>query len=308
MRHPLLQTLLGGLVEHFIEDETVNFIFGSTGTLVSDITGRAFAWIFFMAAINIFYQTVPSLVQTYCKYKYPLAPTSNVSHKLIDEMMQKSYRAFPLYVCVPLCTDFFVVKGWSSSCETVKDCGGLVHAFVGCVVYFFAVEFLVYGVHYSLLHKSHIGKRIMQHTQHHVYKYPDQLNAFSGYAFAAQDGFSQGAALAACTLFIRVPISFVHAMEIITAFWTLYIHTDISPIPWPFMGCDYHLIHHRYNWYNFGFMTLLCDELFHTVKHPKQDASEYAIGKKQITERERHKSKVLTDLILRRVPVSVDNF
>lgn len=46
------------------------------------------------------------------------------------------------------------------------------------------------------------------------------------------------------------------------------------------MGCDYHYIHHRYNWYNFGFMTLLFDESFQTVKHPGLDAQAYAIGEK----------------------------
>ena len=66
----------------------------------------------------------------------------------------------------------------------------------------------------------------------------------------------------------------------ITGFWTLYIHSDISPLPWPLMGCDYHYIHHRYNWYNFGFMTLLFDELFRTVKHPRQDARAFALGEK----------------------------
>jgi len=37
-------------------------------------------------------------------------------------------------------------------------------------------------------------------------------------------------------------------MEILTGLWTMYIHTDLFPLPWPLMGCDYHYIHHRYNW------------------------------------------------------------
>jgi sterol desaturase/sphingolipid hydroxylase (fatty acid hydroxylase superfamily) len=101
-----------------------------------------------------------------------------------------------------------------------------------------------------LLHKWNLGKRLGEHAYHHVYKYADQLNAFSGYSFAPQDGWSQGLALALGTLVVPVPLPFVFFMEAATGLWTLYIHTDISPLPWPLMGCDYHYIHHRYNWYN----------------------------------------------------------
>ena len=131
-----------------------------------------------------------------------------------------------------------------------------MRAILGCVGYFFALEAIIFFDHYYLLHKWDVGKRLGQHAYHHVYKYADQLNAFSGYSFAPQDGFSQGLALAVCTLFVPVPIAFVYTMEVLTGLWTLYIHSDISPLPWPMMGCDYHYIHHRYNWYNFGFMTV----------------------------------------------------
>ena len=55
-------------------------------------------------------------------------------------------------------------------------------------------------------------------------------------------------ALPLATLLVPVPIGFVYLMEVLTGLWTLYIHTDLFPLPWPFMGCDYHYIHHRYNW------------------------------------------------------------
>ena len=116
----------------------------------------------------------------------------------------------------------------------------------------FALEFIIFFDHYYLLHKCDVGKRFGQHAYHHVYKYADQLNAFSGYSFAPQDGWSQGMPLALCTLFVPVPIAFVFTMEILTGLWTLYIHTDLCPLPGPHMGCDYHYIHHRYNWYNWN--------------------------------------------------------
>jgi len=132
-----------------------------------------------------------------------------------------------------------------------------------------------------------------------VCRYADQLNAYSGYSFAPQDGWSQGLPLALCTLFIPVPTAFVIAMEVLTGFWTLYIHTDVAPLPWPFMGCDYHYIHHKYNWYNFGFMTQLFDTLFGTIKHPKADALDLSHGVLPMPIKELEKSAVLTEQLLR---------
>ena len=175
---------------------------------------------------------------------------------------------------------------------------------LGCVAFFALVEFLIFVDHYYLLHKWDLGKRIGQHAYHHVYKYADQLNAFSGYSFAPQDGWSQGLALAIGTLVIPVPIAFVYSMEILTGLWTLYIHSDIAPLPWPMMGCDYHYIHHRYNWYNFGFMTVTMDTLFKTVKHPKNkswnkgNALQLAHGKIPMPEEEKRRSAALSKAIL----------
>ena len=214
VHRPLVQILLGSTLERFFEPETVGFALGSGGTLLSDLLGRFFTWLFFMVAIVGFYQTVPPMMRAYYSRRYPHAPTSAVPQKLVDNMIEVSYHAFPLYVCVPLLTDLFMVKGWSMACESVEDCGGPARTVLGCVGYFFALEFMIFFDHYYLLHKWDLGKRIGQHAYHHVYKYADQLNAFSGYSFAPQDGFSQGIALAVCTLFVPVPIAFVYTMEV----------------------------------------------------------------------------------------------
>merc|ERR1719224_289786 len=105
-------------------------------------------------------------------------------------------------------------------------------------------------------------------------------------------------ALPLATLFAPAPTAFVYTMEILTGLWTLYIHTDISPLPWPLMGCDYHYIHHRYNWYNFGFMTVFFDTLFKTVKHPKEDALAKSHGEIAMPPSERTRSAELTKAIL----------
>jgi hypothetical protein len=95
-----------------------------------------------------------------------------------------------------------------------------------------------------------------------------------------------------------VPTLFVMFMEVVTGVWTLYIHTDVAPLPWPFMGCDYHYIHHKYNWYNFGFMTQLFDTLFGTIKHPKADALQLSHGLLPMPVAEQEKSAVLTERLL----------
>ena len=134
-------------------------------------------------------------------------------------------------------------------------------------------------------------------------------------------------ALPLATLLVPVPIGFVYLMEVLTGLWTLYIHTDLFPLPWPFMGCDYHYIHHRYNWrahharpssppppaahaprplplrpspprYNFGFMTLLFDSLFRTVKHPRHDALALSRGELPMPKLDLLRSAELSSAIL----------
>ena len=225
-----MQILLGSACERFLSPETVSFIFGSGGSLLSELSGRFLCWLAFYAAIIGFYNSFAPAISAYTKRKYPNAPTNAVPQKLVQNMADVSHDAFALYVCVPLLLDFFRVRGWSMACDSIEDCGGPVRSVLACVAYFFALEAIIFFDHYYLLHKWELGKRYGQHAFHHVYKYADQLNAFSGYAFAPQDGFSQGIALPVATLFVPVPIAFVYAMEVLTGLWTLYIHTDLFPL------------------------------------------------------------------------------
>merc|ERR1719198_2146179 len=103
------------------------------------------------------------------------------------------------------------------ACDDVESCGGWMGAILGCVAYFLFLEVVIFIDHYYLLHKFDLGKRIGQHAQHHVDKYANQLNAFAGYSFAPQDGWSQGLALAVGTLVVPVPMAFVYTMEILTS-------------------------------------------------------------------------------------------
>ena len=300
LHRPLFHILLGPTLERFFAPEAVAFALGSGDSLLSDLSGRYFCWLLFYGAILIFYHTSAPMIRRWCERKYPNAPTSAVPQKLVDNMIEVSRLAFPMYVTVPLLTDLFQIKGWAASCDSIEECGGPVRAVLGCIAYFFALVAIIFFDHYYLLHKWDVGKRLGQHAYHHVYKYADQLNAFSGYSFAPQDGWSQGMALPLATLFVPVPIAFVYSMEILTGLWTLYIHTDIAPLPWPLMGCDYHYIHHRYNWYNFGFMTLLFDTMFKTVKHPRKDAVALSRGALPMSAMDKKRSAELTEAILQK--------
>ena len=213
---PLLQILLGSTLERFFDPAHVSFALGSGGTVLSTLCGCFTCWLMFFVAIRLFYDFGAPLIVRYIASKYPKAPTSLVSPKLIENMREVSHQAFPLYVTVPMLTDLFQSKGWARTCNSVEECGGWVPAILGCLTYFAFLEIVIFIDHYYLLHKFSLGKRLGQHAYHHVYKYADQLNALSGYSFAPQDGWSQGLALAVGTLVVRVPLPFVYVMEILT--------------------------------------------------------------------------------------------
>jgi lathosterol oxidase len=224
---PLARLLLGPLLGQLLEPEAVLWITGGGGTIASDLSNVLLTWLLFFSALNGFYAMVAPWVCRSVESKYPDAPTNRVGKPLTQNMASVARAAFPLYSTVPMLHDLFRYKNWSRCCDTAEECGGWAAALLGCAAYFVALEAVIFFDHYYLLHKLSLGKRLMEHAKHHVYKYADQLNAFSGYSFAPQDGWSQGLPLAVCTLFIPVPLAFVYLMEALTAMWTLYIHTDV---------------------------------------------------------------------------------
>ena len=79
--------------------------------------------------------------------------------------------------------------------------------------YFVTLEFLVFADHYWLLHVWLWGKKNLKHDEHHIYEKSDEMNPWTGYAFSAIDGFSQGLPIFLCTLLYPVPSSFLLALE-----------------------------------------------------------------------------------------------
>jgi len=136
------------------------------------------------------------------------------------------------------------------------------------------MEFLVFFDHYYILHVWKWGKKNLKHDVHHAYEKSSEMTVWTGYAFEALDGFSQGLPIFICQLIFPVPALWISILSFIVGLWTMYIHCGVPTLCFPFMGADYHFIHHKYNWYNFGFFTVFWDYMFGTLKHPDHSTYE----------------------------------
>ena len=142
---------------------------------------------------------------------------------------------------------------------------GLFHercSFVAVACYVLLVELFVYCDHYMLLHR---GKHLSHHV-HHEFRERHDVTVWTAFAFYPWDGLSQGMPILYAALIVPVTCNVVFGMILAVGLWTVYLHTDSFVLPWPLMGCDYHCVHHRYNWYNFGLFTVLWDSAFGTLR------------------------------------------
>ena len=121
--------------------------------------------------------------------------------------MLVSEMAFPLYCCIPVLSDVLRRHGYSKICATVEECGGPIRSLFNFLVYIFVVEAMVFWVHYWLLHKWPLGKRVLKHDIHHAYKHEHEMTTWSGFAFEAIDGASQGLPFVLCQLMIPIPVT-----------------------------------------------------------------------------------------------------
>ena len=112
-----------------------------------------------MLSIVLFYEIVGKLIEGYYKYRHPDAPTSCIS-QLVKHVVQTSYRAFPLYVCVPFVGEIFVTNGWSAACVSIEDCGGTLVCVRGVSVSLQPS----FDLHGSLLHLAPLG--VLQSCAH----------------------------------------------------------------------------------------------------------------------------------------------
>jgi len=131
------------------------------------------------------------------------------------------------------------------------------------------VEGGVFFVHYWMLHKWPWGKRNLNHALHHSMKEQTEMTSWSGYAFEAVDGASQGLPFVIFLLIVPIPVIYQLVSGLGVGIWTMYIHVGVPRLPWPWMGADFHYIHHRDNWFNFGLFTRFWDWLFGTLRDPQ---------------------------------------
>ena len=158
MARPLLEILLSLAVGPL--PPTLSYVLGGSDDLLSFASGRLCCWFVFYLAIIGFYHTACPAIRWYCRRRWPKAPTSNLDQRLVDNMVEVSLQAFPLYVMVPVLVDLFRVRGWSMACDSVAACGGPARSLLGCAGYFLALEFIIFFDHYYLLHKWDWGKRL----------------------------------------------------------------------------------------------------------------------------------------------------
>ena len=228
-------------------------------------------WAYYYVFIHLLYYGVGGGARALIGAVRPEAETLKVQGAEARAQMDVSEMAFPLYCCVPVLGDVLRRHGLSRTFATVAECGGPLRSLANFVVYMFLVEAWVYWVHYYLLHRWPWGKKNLKHDLHHAYKHDFEMTTWSGYAFEAVDGASQGLPFILMQMLIPIPHAFAVGIGAFTGTWTMYIHTGRDfPMPWPLMGCDYHHIHHVYNWYNFGLFTMFWDWAYGTLKHPDE--------------------------------------
>ena len=150
---------------------------------------------------------------------------------------------------MPVLGDFLRKKHISKTCGSVEECGGVVQSLLSFAVYFTFVEFVTFFDHWYILHVWKWGKKHMKHDVHHKFERSDEMTTFTGFAFDAVDGFSQGLGITLGQLVVPVPVTWVLTFSFAIGLWTMYIHCGVPSLPWPFMGADYHFVHHKYNWY-----------------------------------------------------------
>lgn len=95
--------------------------------------------------------------------------------------------------------------------------------------------------------RSADARGIAQHAKHHAAKRSSEMTVWTGFAFEPIDGTLQGLPLPLSQLLVPVPYAAVLAVATTLGLWTMYIHIGEPHLPYPLMGADYHVLHHKYN-------------------------------------------------------------
>lgn len=238
-----------------------------------DLVAIPGTWLFYYVFIHVLYYGLGSVMSFAGKKVKPDAGTHKLSEKMKADQLKLSEIAFPLYCVVPTLAEFARRKNLSVVCDTFEECGGFAKSTFNFFIYLVCVEAVVFWIHYWLLHVWPTGKAQLKHHVHHVYKHKEDMAVWTGYAFEAADGAVQGLPFVLFQFFIPIPMFYMVFAGAFTGVWTMYIHMGDFGLPWPFMGADYHHLHHVYNWYNFGLYTRFFDWIFGTLRSPHSTAA-----------------------------------
>jgi sterol desaturase/sphingolipid hydroxylase (fatty acid hydroxylase superfamily) len=245
-----------------------NILHGVFGLPDWHIVAFVSSWLFYYTFIHALYYPGGALIKTLIRVYRPNALANQITKVNVVEQIKQSEIAFPLYCCVPASGDMVRRFGLSRVCDDFEACGGIPQSILNFAIYMFLVEGGVFFVHYWMLHVWPWGKANLKHSVHHKYKESNEMTSWAGYAFEASDGASQGVPFVLFQCFVPIPLLFALLSGLTVGLWTMYIHVGEPSLPWPFMGADYHYIHHRDNWYNFGLFTQFWDYWYGTLRHP----------------------------------------
>ncbi len=261
--------------------QVANALVGDRGFWAREAAALALIWSFYYVFIHVLYYVAGYAMRKAFRLLDPSAENLKVPWKLQAQKIYESELAFPMYSLVPAVGDMLRQHGFSRTTNTFAEAGGFGQSLINFALYMFLVEGGVFFVHYWMLHKWHWGKENLNHDEHHKYVHDDEMTSWSGYAFEAIDGTLQGIPFVMMQFLVPVPQLLTTAAGAFVGVWTLYIHVGVPGLPWPFMGSDYHNIHHVYNWYNFGLFTQLWDWMYNTLKHPSQATIEFTDKQKK---------------------------
>lgn len=133
-------------------------------------------WMYYYVFIHLLYYGVGSAGRMYIHLRCgATTPTLKVRGEEAQRQMLVSEMAFPLYCCVPVLSDVLRRHNFSKVCPTIEECGGPMRSLLNFSIYLFLVEAMVFWVHYWLLHKWPLGKRLLKHDIHHAYKHDHDM-------------------------------------------------------------------------------------------------------------------------------------
>lgn len=198
--------------------------------------------------------------------RYFSFPGSMISKQGMVSQIGITLKSMPYYGLLMTSFEYMVEKGWTKCFARVSDVGLMAYLYY-LLLYLAVVEVGTYWIHRLMHEIKPIYKYI--HAPHHHFNKETSLSPFAGWAVHPLDGILMG--LPHGIAIVIVPFHFTtHLVLFLTeAIWGVIVHDRYQTLCWPLMGAPYHTIHHTSGHHNYGNFTLWLDQLFGTLRHPK---------------------------------------